>query len=110
MEKFIYYLPRALAILIIALLSIFILEGFDPEFGWQDSLMHLLITLAALGATVVAWKWPKIGSWFFVLFGLSFLLPMVFYNAQPWSGLIMGGVPLLIGVLFLIEGFKKSKE
>lgn len=74
MEKFIYYLPRALAILIVALLSIFILEGFGPEYGWQDSLMHLLVALVALGAAIAAWKWPKIGGWVFVLFASAFRL------------------------------------
>ena len=109
MEKFIYYLPRALAILIVAFLSIFILEGFGPEYGWQDSLMHLLVALVALGAAIAAWKWPKIGGWVFILFGLKFLLPMALY-AQPWSGLIIGGVPLLTGILFLVEGFRKNKK
>jgi hypothetical protein len=110
MKKFIYYLPRALAILIVAFLSIFILEGFGPEYGWQDSLMHLLVALVTLGAAITAWKWPKIGGWFFILFGLKFLLPMVFYNAQPWIGLIIDGVPLLTGILFLVEGFRKNKK
>jgi hypothetical protein len=66
--------------------------------------MHLLVALVALGATIAAWKWPKIGGWVFVLFGLRFLLPMALY-AQPWSGLIIGGVPL-----FLVEGFRKNKK
>jgi hypothetical protein len=30
--------------------------------------------------------------------------------AQPWSGLIIGGVPLLTGILFLVEGFRKNKK
>ncbi len=107
MKNFIYYLPRALAILIVAFLSIFILEGFSPEFGWQDSLMHLLVALVALGAAIVAWKWPKIGGWVFVLFGLKYLLSVA-PHAQTWSGLIIGGVPLLTGVLFLVEGFRKN--
>jgi len=53
MKKFIYYLPRILSILIVVFLAMFILEGFSPGFGWQDFLVHLLMTLSALGATIL---------------------------------------------------------
>jgi hypothetical protein len=89
----------------------FILEGFSPGFGWQDSLMHLLMALIALGATIVAWKWPKIGGWIFILLGLKLLL--MIFNEQSWSWInvmIIGGIPLLTAILFLIEGFRKSNK
>ncbi len=108
MEKFIYFLPRVLSILIVSFFAVFILEGFSPEFGWQDSLMHLLVALIALGAAIVAWKWPKIGGWIFVLLGLKYLL--MIFNSQWWNGLIIGGIPLSTGILFLVEGFKKNKK
>jgi hypothetical protein len=112
MKKFIYYLPRILSILIVSFLALFILEGFSPGFGWQDSLMHLLMALIALGATIVAWKWPKIGGWIFVLLGLKFLL-MIFREPSWNNGMIIGGILLLTGILFVIEGFRncdKNKE
>lgn len=62
MQKFIYYLPRILAILIVAFLAMFILEGFSPEFGWQDSLYHLIITLIVLGVTILTWERPQTGG------------------------------------------------
>ena len=107
MNKFIYYLPRILTILIVAFMAMFILEGFSPGFGWQDSLMHLLVTLIALGATILAWKRPQIGGWIFVLLGLRFLL--MIFREQSWTNsIIIGGIPLLTGILFLTEGFRKS--
>jgi len=109
MKKFIYYLPRILAILIVAFLALLILEGFSPEFGWQDSLYHLIITLIVLGATILAWKRPKIGGWIFILLGLLIYLNMIF-RQQWWGGIIVGGLPLLTGILFLIEGFRKSNR
>jgi len=108
MKKFIYCLPRILAILIVAFLAMFILEGFSPGFGWQDSLMHLLMALSALGATVLAWKRPKLGGWIFVLLGLTFFL--LIFRQQLWNGIIIGGVPLLSGILFLVEGFRKNNK
>lgn len=108
MKKFIYYLPRILTILIVVFMAIFILEGFSPGFGWQDSLMHLLMTLIALGATILAWKRPKIGGWIFVLLGLKYLL--LIFRQQWWNGIIVGGILLLTGILFLMEGFRKSNK
>jgi len=87
MKKFIYYLPRILTILIVAFLAMFILEGFSPGFSWQDSLMHLLMALIALGATILAWKRPKIGGWIFVLLGLKYLL--LIFRKQWWDGIII---------------------
>jgi len=109
MNKFIYYLPKILTILIVVFMAMFILEGFSPGFGWQDSLMHLLMTLIALGATILAWKRPKIGGWIFVLLGLLIYLNMIF-RQQWWGGIIIGGIPLLTGILFLMEGFRKGNK
>jgi len=108
MKNIIYYSSRILSVLIIAFFALFILEGVSPSFGWQDGLMHGLVTIVVLGMTVVAWKWPKIGGWFFVALGVYYLV-MVFNN-EYWSGLIIGIIPLLTGILFLIEGFKKTAK
>jgi hypothetical protein len=110
MKKFIYYLPRILTILIVAFLAMFILEGFSPGFGWQDSLMHLLMALIALGATILAWKRPQIGGWIFVLFGLGLMYLLLIFRQQWWNGIIVGGILLLTGILFLTEGFRKSNK
>lgn len=105
MKKFIYCLPRVLAILIVAFLAMFILEGFSPEFGWQSSLAHALLALVALLAAIIAWNRPGIGGWIFVSFGIYYLLGI--FNSHWWGGLIIGGVPLLAGILFLAEALGK---
>ncbi|MFA5080347.1 MAG: hypothetical protein WC472_01845 [Candidatus Paceibacterota bacterium] len=106
MKKIIYYLSRTLAVLIVGFFALFILEGFSPDFGWQSSLMHALVTFVILGITIIAWKWPKIGGWFFVALGVYYLA--VSFNNEWQSGLIIGIIPLFTGILFLVEGFKKS--
>jgi hypothetical protein len=105
MKKIIYYLPRILAIFIVAFFAAFILEGFSPEFSWQDSLAHSVLALIALFASAIAWKRPGIGGWIFVAFGAYYLLEI--FRSQWWGGLIIGGIPLLAGILFLVEGSKK---
>lgn len=89
-------------------LSMFILEGIGPDFGWMDSLMHGLVALVAFIATVVAWKWPKIGGWIFVLAGIKFLLPS-FWNAKSWLDWALSSIPICIGILFLLEGWSRRK-
>jgi hypothetical protein len=32
------------------------------------------------------------------------------FRQQWWGGIIVGGLPLLTGILFLIEGFRKSNR
>ncbi|MCK9578498.1 hypothetical protein M0R01_03335 [bacterium] len=109
MNKIIYYSSRILSIVIVGFFALFILEGFSPEFTWQDSLSHLVITLVVLGATIVAWKKPVIGCWFFIILGLYYL---IFISApqQYWQGILIGGIPLLTGILFLIEATKKTAK
>jgi uncharacterized membrane protein HdeD (DUF308 family) len=112
MRKLIYFLPRILSIVIVGFLALFILEGFDPSFGWQSGLAHAILAIVILAVTIIAWKWPKVGGWIFVVVGL---VPTWEVIKSPdssafWSQLLIGIVPLLTGVLFLIEGFQKPKK
>ena len=107
MKKFIHYLPRVLSVIIVCFLAAFILEGFGPDFTWMDSLMHLVLTLVVLAITILAWKKPKIGGWIFIAIGILYLI-MVFKN-QFWGGLIISGVPLLTGILFLVDKVKTAR-
>lgn len=59
------------------------------------------MTLSTLGATILVWKRPKLGGWIFVLLGLMFFL--LVFRQQSWYGIIIGGVLLLTGILFLAE-------
>lgn len=107
MGKFIYYLPRILSVLITIFFSIFILEGFDPEFGWQSGLAHGALAAASLIASIIAWRWPGIGGWLFAAFGVWYLWSISV--AGWWGGMIIGGIPLLAGILFLAEWFGKNR-
>lgn len=107
MKKIIYYLPRVLSILVVGFFAIFILEGFGSDFTWRDSLMHGLLALVILIITLTTWKWPKIGAWIFIVFGVRYLLSA---SISQWWLFIMGGIPLVAGILFLIEGFRKKEN
>ena len=108
MKKFLYYLPRILSILLVGFFALFILEGFSPEFGWQSGVAHAVLALVVGLVTAAAWKRPKIGGWVFMAMGLWYYWSSIIRSGW-YGGLFLGSVPILIGVLFLVEGFRKKK-
>lgn len=106
MKKFIYYLPRLLSVVLVIFFALFIAEGFSLDFSWVDSLYHLILTLVVVAIAIIAWKKPNIGGWIFVVLGIFF---MIFFSNPISNGLIIGSVPLVIGILFLIEAYKKQR-
>lgn len=100
MKNLIYYIPRALSILIAAFFAIFILEGFGPDFHWQDSASHLVLTLIAAIPAITTFKHPKIGGWLFIALGAAFAF---FFSGNILNTIIISGVPILTGIMFLIE-------
>lgn len=106
MQKVLIYLPRILSVLITAFFGVFILEGFSPEFNWQDSLMHFFVALAPLTGTILAWKKPKLGGWIFLAFGCFWLLK---FNDLSLGSILISGIPVITGMLFLAEGYFKKQ-
>lgn len=109
MKKFLYFLPRILAILITAFFAIFIAEGFSPEFSWVDSLVHAIPAAILAVATYVSWKRPLIGGWIFLVPGFL-LLVNAFTREQWWISLPLVLPLILVGVLFVVEGFRQKKK
>ena len=72
MKKIIYWLPRVLAIALTLFFGVFILESFGAVFLWMDFLMHSALALIIAVITVLAWKIPRLGGWFFLLLGILF--------------------------------------
>lgn len=104
MKNFFYYLSRFLAIIVVIFFGLFILEGFSPDFSWQSSMSHLLITLIPLVALLLVCfaKKAKIGGLIFILFGLFWCLSFGFENISPME-IVIAVVPILTGILFLFE-------
>ena len=90
-NKFLYWSPRILSILMVLFFGIFILEGLF----WGQILLSFVILVIA----ITAWKWSNIGGCLFILLGIFFLW---FFHPLWLSGFIIGGAAVLIGVLFLI--------
>lgn len=108
MKKLIYYSPRILAVLLVAFLYLFVLEGFSPEFDFMDSLVHFILASIVLVITIIAWKKPIIGGSIFLILGLFYLSLAIL--SEVWlSSLLIIAIPTLVGLLFLIEGLSGKK-
>ena len=125
-----YWLPRVLAALFIAFISMFALdvfqEGGSPAHIATALLVHLLPSIVLLIALVLAWRWEWIGALVFGVAGalmlyftwgrlllplLSGHLPPVLHSslaARGFNSLILAGPTLLVALLFLVGWFKRS--
>ena len=104
-KNWLFWLTRVLAILFIGLISLFALDVFDLDLSLGGLLlglfMHLIPTYALLIALFIAWRFPLPGGFLFIMLGASYFF---FMKGQHWSAyLIVGGIPVLIGLLFICE-------
>jgi hypothetical protein len=117
----IHYLARALAILFAVFLAAFILEGFDPAFGWQSGVMHAVIAAFAVALAVLAHKRPKLGGLLYIGFGLGFLVmmlltsPMAQASSARFVQLLITMTPLnvftsWIGIMFLLDAWLTGRQ
>lgn len=102
-----FWLPRFLALLFIGFISLLAFDVFDADLSLSGKLlglfMHLIPTYFLLIAFLIAWKWPLPGGILFILAGGVYIF---FAGGQHWSAyLIVGGIPALIGLLFIAEHF-----
>ena len=101
-----FWTPRVLAILFALFISLFALDAFavDKPFLEQVAgfLIHLIPTAVVVAALVIAWKRSLIGGVIFLLIGAAYVFQTLY---QSWSvALTFSGIPLLTGLLFLLEG------
>lgn len=110
MEKAIYWVPRVLSILLLIFVSLFALDVFGQPNWFLALLIHLIPSFILLLITIFAWKYEKLGGWLFILLCLA---AMWFFLPPQTTTLIFALPLLLIGFLFLVNGFmhqpKKEK-
>lgn len=115
-NKYIYWAPRILSILFIALLFAFSLDVFSPESGfWEQMLgffIHNIPSLILLIFLIISWKYEIVGGVVFIAGGLFYIF-MISGRVEIstffiWS-LTISGPAFLIGILFIINWIKKKK-
>jgi hypothetical protein len=104
-KQILFWTPRLFSILFILFLSLFALDVFGEGYGfWETVLalfMHLIPSLILVAALILAWRWEWIGAVLFIGFGVLYLVTT--WGRFDWIAyLVIAGVPILVGVLFLI--------
>ena len=114
-SKFVYWTPRILSIIFLAFLAFFSLDVFGNGYTfWETVLglfMHNIPVFALLAVLLISWKHEWVGGIVFILAGLLYIFitlgRVTWYIALSWS-MIIAGPAFLIGILFLVNWFKKN--
>lgn len=101
-----FWLPRVLGLLFAGFLSLFALDVFGAGDGiWQTLaalLIHLIPALALLAAVALSWRWTWLGGLGLLGFALWYIAASG-GRAGAGTYLLLVGLPLLIGLLFLLD-------
>jgi len=119
-NKFLYWIPRVMAVLFILFLGLFSLDVFGEGYGFWGTavafLMHNIPALILLVILIISWKREIIAGSVFVLAGLLYvalILSHIFDESFKWymiSWMItIAGPSILVGVLFIICWLKRKK-
>ena len=120
-NKYLYWTPRILSIIFIAFLALMSLDVFSPGLSiGQIALglfMHNIPVFILIIVLVISWKYEWVGGVIFILAGLLYtgtiVIRVIMSNPVEWYmlswSLIIAGPAFFIGILFLINWFKKRK-
>jgi hypothetical protein len=102
MKKVVFWLPRILAILYIAFISMFALDVFEMPQWYLALFMHLIPSFILIILTIIAWKNELIGG---ILFLAAGLVMTYFFNTV---GIV---IPVyIVGLLFLTGVYLKKRK
>jgi hypothetical protein len=115
---FIYWTPRILSIIFIIFLALFSLDVISPELSLRQiaigMFMHNIPALILLVILIISWKYEIVGGIAYLLAGFLYIIfaarsGIAWYIALSWS-MQIAGPAFLIGILFMINWFKKQKN
>ncbi|NTW36914.1 MAG: hypothetical protein HGB17_12440 [Syntrophobacteraceae bacterium] len=112
--NWLYWMPRVLGILFILFVMMFSMDVFGMGAGTWETLLaflvHNLPAFALLIFLLLGWRWEWVAGVGFILFGAWYII--FAFGVDPWALLTLGGIPLVIGFLFLAGWMlrKKTRE
>lgn len=109
-----FWTPRVLGILFILFVSLFALDIFEMGLGFWGTIvglfMHLLPSIAMTIALILGWRWEWAGALGFFGFAGWYITFALSGGGMEWIAyVLMVGIPLVIGILFLV-GWVKREE
>ncbi len=119
-NKFIYWIPRILSILLIAFLAFMSFDVITEDaIIWEILLglfIHNIPAIILLIVLIISWKHEIVGGIVFNLAGLFYIATLIFvFKGMTWldiliNGSLISGVAFIVGILFLINWFKKGRS
>ncbi len=109
MQKVLFFLSRALTIVVLIYIMFFINLTPPPGFEGLFTTTHILLFLVALGISIAAWKLPMMGGVLFFIFGFRFYI-MIARPDNATPGLIVLSVLMLTAALFIWEGYLRNQQ
>lgn len=104
LKTILFWTPRVLGIFFILLVTMFSLDVFGMGGGLWETLLAFIVhnfpAFVLLAFFLLGWRWEWVGAVGFLLFGAWYLI--FAFGVDPLAYLILGGVPILIGALFLL--------
>lgn len=103
------WLPRLLAILYGLFLSLFAFDSWEGVGFWEGLagfIVHLLPVYLVAFVLVVAWRWRALGGVLFIALAAGFTLAFGWREATTL--LLLGLPPVIIGGLFLLDGYMSA--
>ena len=111
-NKFLYWFPRILSIILLIFISLSSLDVFESRLRWYEYLgalfLHLIPSFILAAFIVLAWKYELIGGIIFIALGVIYILMAKGFPASVY--IIIAGIPLIIGILFIINSFMKKRK
>jgi hypothetical protein len=108
-NKFFLWAPRILSIGFVIFISIFALDVFSNNSGFEIILplfMHLLPSLALLITVIVAWKYKLVGAIIFFGFAGFYIWSVGFGRPLSWY-LAIAFPSFVAGILYFISWIQK---
>ena len=118
MNKYLYWIPRIVSIILILFLALFSLDVFGMGLGFWGTilglLMHNIPVFILTIVLIISWKHEIVGGIAFILAGLAYIIlllmnPELEWYMLSWS-ILISGPAFLIGILFLMNWKLKKKK
>jgi hypothetical protein len=112
-KQTLFWTPRILGILFVLFVGMFSLDVFGEGAGfWQTLgafLIHNIPAFFLLAALILGWRWEWVGALGFIAFGVWYVTFALARGLDATSYLLLTGIPLLIGALFLVGWFYRKQ-
>lgn len=109
-NRYLRWAPRLLSILYMAFLALFAFDVWGVAGDFVEKLagffIHLMPVYAVGMALLLAWRWRVLGGLLFL--GLAAGFALVFDWDQLGTLLVMSGPLVVIGGLFLFDGYRST--